>query len=277
MAIDAVVRLDRLHCDREVDGSGGSEPYAWTALIAGTLRSFETGEIDVVAPGAFEGARSVIKKGMRDGQQAVMPAVQRRLTHRFADGELGFVAIAVVLLEDDGLPGNGVRSGYRKFLEKLKSELGAFLKEHHAAPDMHDVAELRRAIEPPVRRAIKNALSFGQKVWVALGFHGTDQFMGFDAEFIRVLGPADRQPFTLRFEHTVHIPATVLSPSGGPPVVVVPERDAVWDIYRIEGSFELTATSTSVLRPQPTIPPWPPQPRRPQPRPQPRPPGTHAP
>lgn len=288
-ALDAIAHLDQLICVRESD-RGGAEPYAWTALVTGTVDAATktvVGDIKVDAPSVSVGAKAIIKKGMRAGDRANMPAAQRQLVHHFGDNEIdldhnkaGFAIIVVVLLDDDGLPNGAVQAGYRRFLEALKNELNSSIKaDNGQLPDMQDLKKLRRAIEPKVRRAIKNALSGVEKVLVVLGIIGEDDNFGSDIASTGVVGPATT-PFTketpegntvaspLIFEPEVTIPAQTLNPSGAPPIVITPEQKVIRDSYRLEGRFEVRRAVTPA--PQPPTPPRPP-------RTPPRPPGTQEP
>ncbi len=268
MAVDAVIHLDRLRCKSETD-SGASEPYAWTALIAGDQDGFRTGAIDVSAPDATSGARAAVK--LRAGDEATMPAAQRTLVHRFGDGvAIGFVGIVAVMLEEDELPGDAVRAGYRKYLKALEAEVGRFLKDERHAPDAHEQAELARKIQPKVIAAAKRALSFGEKLEVFFGFRSVDDVVGFDGRFIPVVGAGTSSEFTLNVEKRVNVRSTVMSPSGAPPILG-PEIERV-DHYQIDGRFELRAPSTST---PPRRPPMVPLPR--PVRVLPRPPRTHEP
>lgn len=293
--VDAIVHLDRLVCIKESD-SGGSEPYAWTLLVFGTRDSFTTGNITVVEPGVSAGAKTVIKRGMRAGERASMPAAQRTLKQRIATGESGFLAIVVVLADDNGLPKNAIQAGYRKFLEVFKTELGSFLKAQGRPPNMNDLDELGRAIQPKVVLAIERALSFPQLVGIFFGQLGLgfgpdlDVGLGFNSTGIPVSGGPlvniALTPFTLSFVREITIPEITiptggLSPSGAPPIlqtpVTIPERKELKDSYRLEGQFEvrIAVAPPNTIRSPPTPPQPPTPPRLPPVRP--RPPGTQEP
>jgi hypothetical protein len=271
-AVDAIVHLDQLVCIKESED--GSEPYAWTALVTGTLASLSTGDIKVVAPRVSNGARAVIKKGMRAGERANMPAAQ--LVQQFSDGEVGevgFVAIVVVLLEDDGLPQAAIQAGYQRFLEVLKTELSSFFKAGGVQPNPQDLAALRRAIEPKVQQAVTNALSLSQKLLIV--FKGQDDILGFNDAFTLVARPAAATPFTLSIEHKVTIPGEELHPSNAPPIVVSPAQEITTDAFQLEGRFE--ARRTAVLPPPPPGQPGVVRDHRGDPRVPPRPPGSQEP
>ncbi|MGH3937449.1 MAG: hypothetical protein ACRDTG_02270 [Pseudonocardiaceae bacterium] len=277
MAIDAVIHLDRVRCAAESD-PGRSEPYAWTALIAGDLSSFETGEIVVSAPDVAAGSRTVINSGMRAGDQASMPSAQRRFEHHFGDeSRLGFVGIVVAMLDDNGMPGDAVRAGYRAFLRELKAEVGTLLATE-GEPNEEELADLGRKIKSKVKLAVKRNLSFWEKVQIGVGIGDTDDPLGFDAEFISFIpanGAGMPSPFTLTFEEKWKGPSSVQSPSNAPPILG-PEIELVLNHYEIDGRFELRDVRDHRVPPRqpPTTPPQPRPPRVPS---RPRPPGTSEP
>jgi hypothetical protein len=178
----------------------------------------------------------------------------------------------VVLLEDDGLPQAAIQAGYQRFLEVLKTELSSFLKAEGRPPNPQDLAALRRAIEPKVRRAITNALSRSQKLLILFGFKGQDDILGFNDAFTLVAGPAAATPFTLSIEHKVTIPGEELHPSNAPPIVVSPAQEIIADVFQLEGRFEVRRTA--VLPPPPPQQPGVVRDHRGDPRVPPRPPGT---
>src|SRR5687768_13619767 len=119
MSVDAIVNLDRLRCIREGDRSGGSEPYAWTALFWIDENVFSTRVLGLTAPDTEPGYRTTIKSGMREGDVASMPSAQRRFVHRFPDAGIRRVGVVVALAEEDEFPNHVVRSGYRTFLREF--------------------------------------------------------------------------------------------------------------------------------------------------------------
>lgn len=268
MAVDAVVHLDQMRCVVQHDGGGPSEPYAWTAIVTGDVGSLTTGVVEASAPNIANGARVLIKPGMRAGNRVAMPPAQRQFVHRFDDGVVGgFIAIVVALLEKDELPGRAVNAGYRTFRTEVGTELGAFLRTHHRPPTDAEKDDLGGKVKKKVVSSVKDALTFGESVAVLTGFRDKDDPIGFDAAFIQVGKVGARDPFTLTFQTTVRYPRYIPQGSGmDPKIELGPE--VVTQHYELTGSFEMFAPGTVPAVPPPTTRP----PRVPT-----RPPGTEEP
>jgi hypothetical protein len=72
-ATDVIVVLERLHCVREDDARGGSEPYLWPALVWYDDDTLATpGRVGVITPLSRD-ARVVLRSDMRAGQTADIP------------------------------------------------------------------------------------------------------------------------------------------------------------------------------------------------------------
>ena len=179
MTIDVAVELNSLRCIKEHDGSGHSEPYLWTAVIAGS----DAG-VDVQAPGVGAGARVVVKSGMRAGDQVQVPSAQRRFSHRFPDGvSRPIIGLVVALLEKDELPGSAVNAGYRRFLKEVEAEVKRYGQTHNALPTDEDIKSIAATIKKKVKTSVENDLSFGEKAKVVVGLLDLDDTLAFAARF----------------------------------------------------------------------------------------------
>jgi hypothetical protein len=266
MSVEVIAHLDRFYCDTESD-PGGAEPYLWTALVAGDANSFGSGVVTVVAPDVASGAREVIKRGIRAGQQASVPAAQRALGHRFDEGaETPFAGLVAVLLEQDELPRDTMRAGYRKFLTSLETEVGKVLKGHSEPENQQeflalvaDFTGVGGTLRRKIRGAIKESLSFWEKLGVFSGIINKDDNLGFE---MAAFAPGLPSSFTLTFEHRVRTRDVVASPSGAPPILG-PEREVLLDAYRLAGRFEVRQPASGTRPRQPTVPLPPRMPTRP--------------
>jgi hypothetical protein len=226
MPVDAFIRLDRLRCISEHDGSGHSEPYAWAVLL--WLDDTTLGSPRVVgssAPGNVQASRAVIKEGIKDGEDAAMPSVQRAFAHRFEDGlQRRDIGIVVALFEEDETPSDAVRAAYSAFVRELPKAVAEFITSHLRGPETDaERAGIAAAIRPKVREAGKDALSAWEKAQVLLGTLDLDDEIGFDSFFTQI--EDDEQapsPFRLRFEKVS------ITPFG-----------ELRNEYEIDGRFEL--------------------------------------
>ncbi|HEX6681771.1 MAG TPA: hypothetical protein VF062_03210 [Candidatus Limnocylindrales bacterium] len=198
MAIDVVVELDRLQCIREHDGSGDSEPYLWTAVVAGSSAGTE-----IVAPGIREGARVVVKSGMRAGDRVQVPPGQRRFTHRFPDGaSTPIIVLVVALLEKDSLPGSAVNDGYRRFLKEVEAEVRRYAATNDEPPTDADIKRIARTIRNKVKTSVQNALSPWEKGKGFFGVLDADDPLDFKATYVLV-DLLSSQRFELEFKEEV--------------------------------------------------------------------------
>lgn len=201
MPIDAFIHLDRFRCLVEHDGNGHSEPYIWTVLIWVDDTTIGSGQIvGSAAPSEFQGARAVIKAGMRAGQEASLPAVQRSFAHRFEDGlTIRRIGLVVVLLEEDETPDDAVRAAYKAFVRELPPAVADFIRSFGRGPETSEERrQIVATVQPKVVAAGRDALTAFQKVQVAIGSLDLDDQLGFDTSFMEVDGPASARAITLR-------------------------------------------------------------------------------
>jgi hypothetical protein len=230
MPVDAFIHLDRLRCLAESDGSGHSEPYVWTMLLwvdDTTIGSDQS--VGSSAPGNVRGSRAVIKEGIKVGEQADMPSVQRSFAHRFEDDlSIRNVGIVVAMFEEDETPGDAVRAAYSAFVRELPKAAADFIRTNSRAPETDDECEeIANQVRPKVREAGKNALSSFEKVQLFLGTLDLDDEIGFDTWFTEIDDQdTSPRPFTLRFEKTVT-------------VNVLGQELTISNHYEIDGRFEL--------------------------------------
>lgn len=201
MPIDAFIHLDRCRCLVEHDGTGHSEPYIWTVLIWVDDTTIGSGRIvGSRAPSEFQGARAVIRAGMRAGQEASLPPVQRSFAHRFEDGlTVRRIGLVVVLLEEDETPDDAVRAAYKAFVRELPPAIADFIRSNGRGPETAaERGQIVAAVQPKVVAAGRDALSAFEKLQVFLGSLDLDDQLAFGTFFAEVGGGGPDDPFTLR-------------------------------------------------------------------------------
>jgi hypothetical protein len=204
MPLQAAVYLGPLRCLKESE-FGHSEPYAWTVffwLDDAVMMSPEL--VGEFAPPWWSSARAVIRRGIKAGEEAQMPAPQRAFKHVFEDSsETKSVTILAVVWDQDETPDDAVDAGYQVFVPELKQALIDFYFAHGEAPDPKsaaDTQEIVDAVEPKVREAVLSKLSGWQKAWAWAGNFHFDDKIGFDSfGWSEAPGEDQDRTFKLRF------------------------------------------------------------------------------
>lgn len=204
MPVDAIIRLNRVLCHAESDGTGHSEPYVWTLLIWVDDTTLATPQlVGVSAPGNVTGSRAVIKEGMKAGERASLPSVQRAFAHRFEDDlDRRTIGLVVAMLEWDETPADAVRAACSAFVRELPRALARFISTHLRGPENdREEQEIADEVSPKVRAAGEDALSNWEKIRVALGTLDLDDEIGFDSWFTTVEQGSEPEDFRLSFEN----------------------------------------------------------------------------
>lgn len=201
MATDAFIVLERLHCIRQSDASGGSEPYLWPALLWIDDNTLATPELVGLTTPLVGNARVVIKGDMRAGQAADIPASVGIQRVRFEDGlTIRRLILAVALWEEDETPQAAMRAGFAAFGAELRAALADHLFELSQASPQQEKAiidAIRGRVNSRVRSAIRNGLTGWQKARVAIGTLNLDDIVG--SGFIHVREIVGQQ-FALTFQ-----------------------------------------------------------------------------
>lgn len=203
MPTDAFIHLDKLRCLAEEDGSGHSDPYAWTILLWIDDTTIASPNIvGARAPGNLQASRELIDRNMRPGDTAPMPAVQRSFAHHFADG-LGIrqIGVIVTLLEADETPDAAVRAAYDAYVSELPRAIGEFIRVHRRGPQTEkERQQIAAEVRPKVIAASKDALTGWQKFRIAIGTLNLDDQIDFEFFFTAVPdSQPSPEPFTLEF------------------------------------------------------------------------------
>ena len=200
MATDAILSLNSLHCIRESDGTGNSEPYIWPVLLWIDDNTIATPELVGVTAPALGNARVVIKGDMRAGETADIPASVGVLRVRLEDDlSVRRLILTVALWEEDETPEAAMRAGFLAF----SSELRAAIADNLLALSQADSAELeaiittiKNRVSARVESAIEGGLTTGEKIRVFLGTLNLDDII--DSSF-RSFSDLVTTPLTLSF------------------------------------------------------------------------------
>ena len=200
MSTDAIIRFENLRCVSERDGSGGSEPYIWPALVwidRQTLSLPDRIGFSASAPG---NARRVIKSGMRAGNVAPIPGGVNTLRVRLEDDarpNFRRLLPIVALWENDETPKKALEAGFTAYMQTLRSEMIEVFRQVTTAggPSLDSLlpAALRRVFEATVRAGGK-ALSGFETFEVAIGSLNLDDFVSIGS---RTWNATANESFTL--------------------------------------------------------------------------------
>jgi hypothetical protein len=194
MPVDATVVLESLHCNREKDESGHSEPYLWPALLS----IGSSGDVNVIAP-VVANSRVVIKSDMRAGQTAAIPISVGILSARLDDGARGLI-LATVLLEADDGPAHAWSAGFQAFTSGLRDAVAEHLLELSSATGSERdaiIAEIKASVANGVMSAIRNNLTTFEKIEVRFGLLDLDD--NIDNDFLNFPVPLVPTPIHLVF------------------------------------------------------------------------------
>jgi hypothetical protein len=226
MPVDAIIHLDHLRCLAEWDDHGHSEPYVWTLLIWLDDTTIGSGQfVGSIAPGNVQGSRTVIKEGMKAGERAPMPSVQKAFSHRFEDDlNFRFIGIVVAMFEQDDTPLDAVRAGYDAFVRELPRALADFMRINRRPPDEEERKDIANKVGPKIFVAFWDALSAYEKLQVFLGKLNLDDLIGNDTFFTEIdSNETAVSRFTLKFENTIALDT----------------KEEVTNHYELDGRFEL--------------------------------------
>ncbi len=183
MSTDAIIRFDSLRCISERDGSGGSEPYIWPAMVWIDRQTLSMPDRIGFSAAVLGNARLVIRSGMRAGQVAPIPVGVSTLRVRLEDGpQRNFRRLLpiVALWENDETPTTALRAGFTAYMQTLRIEMVDVFRQvlTPGGPSVESLlpAALRRVFEATAR-ATGNALSGWETFEVAIGSLNLDDFV----------------------------------------------------------------------------------------------------
>ena len=180
--LNVVLKLDRIRCHDEGDGPGNAEPYLWTVFFKADGDSLVVNSSGPVAP-FLQGAPTVVgtpgnhgnlgTTDVDEGDTVAVPAIIGEyrtlmkpipLTVPLAGiSEVGgLMGCVVVLMEEDGTPGNAIARGHealdRNVRDKLAAVLGT-LSISKTEPSEEDLAALTGQIGDAVKSAVGDGVS----------------------------------------------------------------------------------------------------------------------
>jgi hypothetical protein len=197
MATDVTVVLDRLHCVRESDGNGHSEPYIWPTLLWIDNATLNTPELVGVTAPPDRFARVQVRGDMQSGETAEIPASVRELTARVDEAGFRALILVVALWEHDETPRAAVVAGYRAFSAELQAAVAGHLQALASSdPQEQDqaVKEITKQVNERVEEAIRDELGIGNV------FDDIDDVVGSDIlAFTALPGQGAPAPVSLGF------------------------------------------------------------------------------
>jgi hypothetical protein len=176
------LRLEKLFCFKEDDGTGHSEPYIWPILLVinDTTLATSTPVKRIFKSAAY--AQVVLKKDMQQNESADIPQEIGLFKTRYSDQlKTDYFILIVLLWEKDETPKKAVLAGYSAFGKSVPSAIADNLPALAASGNLD---ELKNAIidkvKAEIRSAIKNSLSNLEKLNVASGILNLDDIVGPD-------------------------------------------------------------------------------------------------
>lgn len=213
MPTEAIVTFENLECITLNNTESKVEPYIWPALIkidTSTITSPDGRFVDVIALSPSL-ANIVIKRSMRQGDLAPIPALVASLRAQFGDDVSGKRLILIVtLLEMDETPKGAMRDGFRAYVDELRAAFKDEFPKLFQAESVNDEEEvekittrIKERVEKKTRAAIKDALSFFDKAGSFFGSLDNDDLVSssvikFRESFFQTIPNAT--PITLVFQ-----------------------------------------------------------------------------
>jgi hypothetical protein len=168
------ITLNTLHCNREGNGSDGSAPYIWPAMLFVNKDTATVGEIGILD----DNSHMILKRGMKPGDTVTIPSSIGSIQRPFSDDLSNHVIILTVALwQDNETPDYAVKAGYRAFqttLQKAISDNLLFLSS--TDPQTVDEAQtkIKKAVTDGVTKGIRDSLSTTDEIAIATGIRTLD-------------------------------------------------------------------------------------------------------
>lgn len=180
--LNVVLKLDRIRCHDEGDGPGNAEPYLWTVFFKADGDSLVVNSSGPVAP-FLQGAPTVVgtpgnhgnlgTTDVDEGDTVAVPAIIGEyrtlmkpipLTVPLAGiSEVGgMLGCVVVLMEEDGTPGNAIARGHEALDRNVRDKLAEVLSTlsiSQTEPSEEDLAALTGQIGDAVKSAVGDGVS----------------------------------------------------------------------------------------------------------------------
>jgi hypothetical protein len=168
------ITLNTLHCNRQGQGSGGSSPYLWPAMLWVNKDTATVGVLGILE----DDSHTILKRGMKPGDTVDIPSKAGMILRPFDDDLSNHVIIVTVALwQDNESPGYAVKAGYRSFLTSLRDGIASHLLQLNSTdPQTVDDAEkaIKDAVTAGVTKGISDSLSTTDKIKIATGIMTLD-------------------------------------------------------------------------------------------------------
>jgi hypothetical protein len=200
MQLRVTFNLERLHCHRQHDASGYSEPYLWTTFWSVDITTIFTANPVRVFTSLISN-RDFFQNDVQDGDDVAIPAPLGVASIVLDDGNLSDTGIngaacgcIVLLWEEDDTPDLKVHFALRTYDSAIRRALNDFVRENGPVePDEDQLDEIIADVKSEVEASIRRGLSLFDIL-----FLNFDDFLGtgrksylFKAEGDREEGPAD--------------------------------------------------------------------------------------
>jgi|GEM_PF-3610814 len=176
------LNLPTLHCYRQHDEHGNSEPYLWTAVFYYDYQTLQSeAKFQVIVPGLGNNIPNEFRNNVNNNEDVAIPTSLGNVVI-FLDDELisEYVKFGVVflLLEQDTTPEDAVVAGHRAFAASLQRQMTHFFIGHRMDPiDTLEILEISTAAENAAKHAMHDKLSFLRRLFPG----NQDDFIGTSA------------------------------------------------------------------------------------------------
>ena len=181
MALQRVtVRLTKLRCITQSEGSGGSEPYLWVTYFAlgAEPLPFQQGPMATITP-AYDAFRADFPNNVKAGQVMTVPPFLATASFDVdLEGEHKLVGCVAVLMEEDETPDSSIVLGRIAYSKEIDKQLNDLVHKRLVSGDFGPITdEELRAIKAAVQGKVEQAVGSNQTIWNV--FTNQDDNLGF--------------------------------------------------------------------------------------------------
>jgi hypothetical protein len=161
--ISATIEVPSLHCTKQYDEHGNSEPYLWFAyFFADATTLTEQEPIRVFVPDVPD-VRALFSGSVGDNEDIDIPPELGTFQVNLEGGalNLAMLGLLVVLWEEDDTSATAMAAGYNEFRIAVHRELNKFVQDFgFTPPDDNQAKKIADAITKSVKEAISAKVDF---------------------------------------------------------------------------------------------------------------------